>query len=252
MSIINTYKPSTPRVLTEPDPGPFDVFFNAPVPERLETPRLRLEPYNPSLHSKSFFKEYSKDAEAIEKYLPITWPDYSAFLTWTQHYIISDPKALLFVMIDRTKGNDGADLDESIAGMIGYLNSAPHNRSIEIGPVIVLPRAQRTFVSSNAIGLMLKYALNLPEEAGLGLRKVAWTANPNNAASVRAAERMGFKIEGVARWTWVLPNGKDGGKPPVDGKRGEGQGRDSTLLSLCWDDWEGGAREKVEQLIARV
>lgn len=253
MSFINSYKPLPAPTYTEPDPGPFDIKFNAPVPEKLETPRVRLEPFIPSVHAKPFYDEYQKNRDAVEKYLPLSWPDYSAFLTMTYNFIVSNPENLLFAIIDRTKGgDDGANYEESIAGIIGYLHSSPANLSIEIGPVIVLPRAQKTFVSSNAIGLMLKYALDLPKDGGLGLRRVAWTANPNNQGSVRAAERMGFTIEGVSRWTWVLPVGKDGGKPPVDGKRGEGQGRDSTILSVCWDDWEGGVREKVEEAIHRV
>ncbi|TEB33333.1 acyl-CoA N-acyltransferase [Coprinellus micaceus] len=252
MSFVNSYKPAPFHIYTAPDPSPFDIKFNALVPDKLETPRVRLVPFTPSIHSKPFYTEYRKNRDETEKYLPLSWPDYPTFLTWIHNFILEDASSLLFVIIDRTKGEDGDNLEESIAGLIGYIHSSTLNLSIEIGPVLVLPRAQRTFVSSNAIGLMLKYALDLPKNGGLGLRRVAWTANPNNQASVRAAQRMGFTIEGVVRWTWVLPVGKDGGKPPVDGKRGEGQGRDSTLLSLCWDDWEGGVREKIEQAMQRV
>lgn len=251
MTFFNSYKPIATQVITDIEPGPFDVLFNAAVPTSLESPRVRLEPFVPSVHARPFFAEYQKQREETEKYLPLSWPDISAFLTWINRYVFTDPASLLFAIIDRTKAQDGSNLEESIAGIIGYYHSEPHNLSVEIGPVIILPRAQRTFVSSNAIGLMLKYALDLPKDGGLGLRRVGWTANPNNQASVRAAERMGLKIEGVARWTWILPVGKDGGKPPVDGKRGEGQGRDSTVLSLCWDDWEGGARDLVEKVMAR-
>ncbi|KAJ2924862.1 hypothetical protein H1R20_g12221, partial [Candolleomyces eurysporus] len=251
MSIINTYKPPAVQELTEPAPGPFDVYFNGPVPERLESPRVRLIPYIPYLHSKAFFNEYQKNPD-LEKYLPVSWPDYPTFLTWMQHHVLSDPKALVLTIIDRTKGNDGENIEESIAGMIGYVNCAPQNLSLEIGPLIILSRAQRTFVSSNAIGLVLKYALDLPKDGGNGYRRVTWTANPNNQASVRAAERMGLKIEGEMRWTWVMPLGKDGGLPPVDGTRGAGEGRNSTLLSLCWDDWEAGVKEHVEKMMERV
>ncbi|RXW25507.1 hypothetical protein EST38_g308 [Candolleomyces aberdarensis] len=251
MSIINSYKPPALQELTEPAPGPFDVYFNGPVPERLESPRVRLVPYIPSVHSKAFFNEYQKSPE-IEKYLPVSWPDYPTFLTWMQNHVLSDPKALVLAIIDRTKGNDGENIEESIAGLIGYLNCAPRNLSVEIGPVIILPRSQRTFVSSNAIGLVLKYALDLPRDGGNGYRRVTWCADPNNKASVRAAERMGFKIEGEMRWTWILPVGKDGGLLPVDGMRREGEGRNSTLLSMCWDDWEAGAKEHVEKMMERV
>ena len=29
-------------------------------------------------------------------------------------------------------------------------------------------------------------------------------------------------------------------------------GRDTAMLSLCWDDWEGGAKEKVEKIMRRT
>ena len=252
MTIINTYKPPTFTVLTEPPTGPFDAYFNGPVPEKLESNRVRLEVYNPAIHAKAYWAQHESHRTDIEKYLPLSWPDYTTFLTWTHNFIIRDPESLLFAIIDRTKPNDGANYEESIAGLIGYLHFSPHNLSVEIGPVIILPRAQKTFVSSNAIGLLLKHALNLPEEGGLGFRRVSWTANPNNVASVRTAQRMGLTIEGVTRWSWVLPEGKDGGKSPVDGKRGQGQGRDSTVLSVCWDDWEAGAKEIVQKAMDRT
>ena len=97
----------------------------------------------------------------------------------------------------------------ALAGTIGYLNAAPESASVEIGYAIVLPTYQRTFVSTRAIGLLLQYALELPEDksqdndlgggGGLGLRRVQWQAYANNAASIRAAQRMGLKLEGIHR-----------------------------------------------------
>jgi len=53
----------------------------------------------------------------------------------------------------------------------------------------------------------------------------------------------------------VLRRGKENGKVGNDRAlpcRGDGQvggdsdiGRDTILLSICWDDWEQGGREKV-------
>ena len=69
MSIINTYKPPVLQEFTEPAPGPFDVYFIGSVPERLESPRVRLVPWIPSVHSKAFFNEYQKSPE-IENTFP--------------------------------------------------------------------------------------------------------------------------------------------------------------------------------------
>jgi len=95
----------------------------------------------------------------------------------------------------------------------------------------------------------MRYCLDLPKDGGLGFRRVQWTASPANVTSIRAAERMGMKVEGTLRWMWVLPEGKEG-KKAGEG-RGAGAGRDSVLLASYWDDWENGGREDVEKIMER-
>ena len=53
---------------------------------------------------------------------------------------------------------------------------------------------------TNAVGLLLCYCLELPsapQRPELGFRRAQWMAH--------AAQRMGFKEEGIPRWMWVLP-----------------------------------------------
>ena len=62
---------------------------------------------------------------------------------------------------------------------------------------------------------------------------------------------MGMKREGLMRWVRVLPRVmKEVGK---EGREGDAAGanpsRDSIMLSVCWDDWEGGVRDHVQALI---
>lgn len=247
MSFINSYKPPVlQRVTSTLSDGPYDLNSNIPIPPSLETKRVKLVPFLPDIHAEVFFAAYSAAPE-LERYLPIAWPDFPSLLTFLEEYH-TKPDAIFFAILDKTKD---ASLEKSMAGVIGFIHCSPQNLAVEIAPVIILPAFQRTFVSSNAIGLMLKYALDLPEDGGIGFRRVVWSANPGNLASVKAAERMGFTQEGVKRWSWVLPLGKDG-KAPVDGKRGQGQGRDSVVFAICWDDWEGGGREHVTRVIDRV
>jgi RimJ/RimL family protein N-acetyltransferase len=140
--------------------------------------------------------------------------------------------------------------------MLGLLCTSPTDLSTELGFVLTLPRFQRTHITSNAVGLLLHWALD-PAPHGLALRSVAWKANALNAASVRAAERMGFRREGLLRWDRVLPAAKSAAGGNGRGVR-EGDpkpeclGRDTVLLSLCWDDWEGGAREVVDARMQRI
>jgi len=152
---------------------------------------------------------------------------------------------------------------------MGFLNTSPANLSTEVGFAIILPPFQRTHVTSNAIGLLLQYALDPPSDSsdgdgsisfgreqrggrgGLGLRRVQWQANSLNTASIRAAERMGFKHEAVLRWDRVLREGREKGKVGNGREVSDDIGRDTIMLSLCWDDWEGGGREKVLGVMER-
>jgi hypothetical protein len=104
------------------------------------------------------------------------------------------------------------------------------------------------------VGLLLQYCLELPENGGLGLRRVQWLANAQNEASIKTALRMGFQHEGVKRWERIVPAAV--GKPntaeklPREGDpRRTGLGRHTAVLGLCWDDWEDGTREKVGELM---
>ncbi|KAG5352363.1 hypothetical protein J132_07438 [Termitomyces sp. J132] len=222
--------------------------FNLPLPPSLETSRIQLVPFLPSIHAEPFFSAYTA-SPSLDKYLPISLSTYPALLSLVQDDILKDKASVLFAIIDKTKGPN-ADLTESLAGIIGLLHSSTKNRTIEIGPVIILPGFQGTFVSPNAVGALLKYLLDTPAQGGLGLRRVQWTANPENQASVRAAQRMGFKLEGIMRWSWCLPQGKEG-REVGEGGRGYEKGRDSAVLAVCWDDWENGGREHAEKLIDR-
>jgi RimJ/RimL family protein N-acetyltransferase len=84
-------------------------------------------------------------------------------------------------------------------GTIAYCNSSQALSTVEVGFIIILPPYQRTHVSSHAIGLMMKYALDMPKDGGLGVRRVQWQAHGNNAPSIKAGKRMGFKLEGIIR-----------------------------------------------------
>ena len=91
-----------------------------------------------------------------------------------------------------------------LLGIIGYNNASCTLSTIEIGPVMVLPPYQRTHVSSHIIGLAMQYALDLPKEGGLGVRRLQWQAHASNAGSIKAGKRMGLKVEGIIRCVQLL------------------------------------------------
>lgn len=161
-----------------------------------------------------------------------------------------DPGMILYAVMDKMLRPR-----PTLAGLIGFLNSSVANLCTEIGFIVTLPAFQRTHVTTNAVGLLLHYALDLPELGGLGLRRVQWQASASNQRSVDAAIKLGFRFEGVQRWQRALPSAKSkavssngiplrGGDP-----RRENPGRDTAILAICWDDWEEGCRERVDEMM---
>ncbi|PFH52970.1 hypothetical protein AMATHDRAFT_45877 [Amanita thiersii Skay4041] len=249
-SFINSYKP--PAGHNPSSDEPFDINFILPIPEVIETDRIKLALFIPSIHTEPYVSKHQQDP-TLDRYLPIpslnTLEQYNGFM---YSFFQPDPTSVLFAIIDKTKIDPNAsekeNLFKSIAGIIGVLHCSPNDRSVEFAPVIVLPEFQHTYVSKNAVGAMLKFWLDVPSQGGMGFRRAVWTCNPMNEASIRFAEKMGFKQEGIMRWVMVLPEDKQS-KQVTGGERGAGDGRDSVLLAVCWDDWEGGVRERVQALI---
>jgi RimJ/RimL family protein N-acetyltransferase len=184
----------------------------------------------------------------------------------------ANPTITTFAIIDKTQAPAPSPADSSsdpksacrveeegeLAGMVSYMNASVANRAVEIGYLVVLPRFQRTHVTTNAVGLLVSYALNRPDAGspGLGLRRVVWQTSVANVASIVVAERMGFVREGVLKWDRLFAKGrlkhKEGnGRPLPEGSDEDDVWRDTVVLGLCWDTWAEGGRSKVEAAMAR-
>ena len=144
---------------------------------------------------------------------------------------------------------DSPEYSGPLAGVMGYLNTAPPWFATEIGHIVIFPPWQRTFVTTNAAALLIMHALDSPEKGGWGFRRVQWLSSVFNTASIKAAQRMGMKLEGVVRWQTNKAPKDDQGRA-IEGKLTPGsKDYDTALLATCWDDWD---RTALEALIARV
>ncbi|KAJ3569665.1 hypothetical protein NP233_g4902 [Leucocoprinus birnbaumii] len=241
----------------------YDFNFCFPVPSTLENDRVKLIPFEPTKHAQAFV-EAALPYPDVFRYIAAVGPYNTTeeLLSAFYHPIAqNDPGFVLFLLIDKTKPASitrGIDGEEgAIAGHLAYMTSSAPNLATEIGYIIILPPFQRTHVTSNAVGLMMHYALDLPDRGGLGLRRVFWQANELNIPSRRLAERMGFRFEGILRWDRMLaPHKKAFGNGVEvrdgDPKGKEYAGRNTVTLSHCWDDWEDGGRDKVDAVMARL
>jgi RimJ/RimL family protein N-acetyltransferase len=103
-----------------------------------------------------------------------------------------------------------------VSGWLALMDIQPQNASIELGNIWFSPRMQRTRAATEAIFLALKLAAD-----DLGYRRLVWKCNALNAASRRAAERLGFSYEGRHRAHMVV----------------KGRQRDTDWYSIVGDEW---------------
>ncbi|KAL1858088.1 hypothetical protein Daus18300_010089 [Diaporthe australafricana] len=234
--------------------------FYFPIETPIANDRVKLIPFDLDLHGAAFIAQSADHPELYahmsllpfqtvsELKIPFAKPD--AILS------LSNPAHTLFAIIDKTRERSPEDPEGELAGMVAYINTSKPHLSSEIGAIIVLPRYQRSHVTSHTVGLMMQYAFASPEEGGMGLRRIEWHCSTANVPSARVAERMGFEKVGVIPYHMLFPLGKrygkqGNGKPLPPGSDPDDLWRDSFIYSVSWDVWESESREKVEKVMSR-
>lgn len=101
-------------------------------------------------------------------------------------------------------------------GQASYLRIEPAVGTIEIGHIWFSPELKRTTAATEAIYLLARHAFD-----DLGYRRLEWKCNALNAASRGAAERFGFRFEGVFRKHQVV----------------KGRNRDTAWFAITDDEW---------------
>jgi RimJ/RimL family protein N-acetyltransferase len=106
--------------------------------------------------------------------------------------------------------------DERPGGIASYLRIEPEHGALEVGHIWFGFGLQRTTAATEAIYLLARRAFD-----ELGYRRLEWKCNALNAASRRAAERLGFTFEGVFRNHMVV----------------KGRNRDTAWYAITDDEW---------------
>jgi len=102
------------------------------------------------------------------------------------------------------------------AGVASYLRITPEHGVIEIGHIWFGASLRRTTAATEAIYLLAAHAFD-----DLGYRRLEWKCDSLNQASRRAAERFGFRFEGVFRRHMVV----------------KGRNRDTAWYAITDDEW---------------
>ena len=181
----------------------------ARTPERepLTGETVVLEPLHADRHGDDLFAA-SAGADDSWYYLPYgPFAGRDEFLAWLRrHAAPSDP--LAFAIVDREAG--------AARGIATLMSIVPEHGVIEIGHIWLSPALQRTRQATEAIHVMSRHAFE-----DLGNRRLEWKCDAANAASRRAAERFGFKFEGVFRQHRVV----------------KGRNRDTAWYSITDGEW---------------
>ena len=101
-------------------------------------------------------------------------------------------------------------------GMLSYMRQRPEHGSIEIEHVHFGPGMKGSAVSTEVQYLMMRHVMT-----DLGYRRLEWKCDAANLRSRRAAERLGYRFEGVFRQDMVV----------------KGRNRDTAWYALMDHEW---------------
>lgn len=175
----------------------------------MEGTRAVLEPLEPRKHGADLFAAFAEDKDGRDW----TYMGYGPFVTaaamsgWMQlNCMNADPQ--FYTVIDRKSALP--------VGMAAFLRMEPRSGSLEVGHIHFAPSVQRSALATEAMFLMASRAFD-----ELAYRRYEWKCDALNAASRRAAERLGFTYEGTFRQATVY----------------KGRNRDSAWYAMIDKEW---------------
>jgi len=221
MQDLTTLETAYPRPLsgaevTNPPPALM------PARTLLEGLHVQLEPLEPELHGQALYSagHDSEQGLRIWDYLAYgPWPDLASY-THTLKQQSSDADQVFYALRCKASGE--------VCGQASFLDIQPINGVIEIGHIWFGPRLQRSRAATEALYLMIRYAMD-----SLGYRRMQWRCNSLNQRSRNAAKRLGFRFEGIFYNHMIF----------------KGKNRDTAWYSILDNEWPV-VRELIEQWLA--
>jgi RimJ/RimL family protein N-acetyltransferase len=153
----------------------------------------RVEKLDPARHKTDLWLAFTGH-DHIWTYMAYgPFADADAFGLWLKARAgITDPFS--YVIIDQAG---------KACGMMALMAVRPEMRVIEIGNILLSPALQRTALATEAQYLLARYVFET-----LGYRRYEWKCDSRNAASRRAALRLGFNFEGLS-WQHMIIKGRN-------------------------------------------
>jgi RimJ/RimL family protein N-acetyltransferase len=168
----------------------------------------RVEPLDPDRHAADLF---AANAEAPDDSL-WTYLPYGPYRSLDEYRAWVEPAGrgedpLFHAILDRRSGR--------AVGVASYMRIDPAFGVIEVGGINYSPLLQRTPAATEAMYLMMRRAFEL------GYRRYEWKCDSLNAPSRAAAQRLGFRYEGLFRQATIY----------------KGRNRDTTWFSIIDREW---------------
>jgi RimJ/RimL family protein N-acetyltransferase len=171
----------------------------------------RVEPLDPARHAGELHAANQEDvAGRMWTYLPVgPFAGEATYRAWLEEVAAgNDP--LFHAIVDA--------VSRQAVGLAAYLRVDPANGVLEVGHLHFSPRLQQTTAATEAMYLMMRRAFD-----ELGYRRYEWKCDSLNAPSRAAAERLGFRHEGIFRQAVVY----------------KGRNRDTAWYSVIDAEWPG-------------
>ena len=150
-----------------------------------------VEPVDPARHAADLHAANSLDQEGRNwTYLPYgPFDRLEAYRRWLDRGAAGDDP-LFHAIIERRSGR--------AVGVASYMRIDPAAGVIEVGGINYAPPLQRTPAATEAMYLMMRRVFG-----ELGYRRYEWKCDALNAPSRAAAQRLGFRYEGMFRQATV-------------------------------------------------
>lgn len=180
-----------------------------PVGDTLDGRLCRLEALDADQHGDDLAEAFALDPDGrLWTYMASGPFDSKAALKQWVATVSQGDDPLFYAIVDKARAK--------AMGVASYMRIAPSAGSIEVGSIAFSPVMQRTALATEAMFLMMMHAFET-----LAYRRYEWKCDALNAASRKAAERYGFRFEGIFRQALVY----------------KGRNRDTAWYSILDREW---------------
>ena len=177
-----------------------------PAAVRLEGRCGAVERLRPSTHAESLWEAVCGHDKLWTYMAYGPFPDECAFSGWlASRETLTDP---YYYAVVEPSGR--------AVGLATLMSIRPDMRVVEVGNILLSPPLQRTVLATEAQYLLAGYAFET-----LRYRRYEWKCDALNAASRRAALRLGFTFEGIFRDHMII----------------KGRSRDTAWFAMLEAEW---------------